>query len=233
MLMVDRKKDGIQEKMGCSSFCVSALRHNLTTLSALLRSNIETVQQQEKYSISLVQPCKQIDVDQRKGLDRIKSREISVSWRSGCPSRGTLNPLSNFTTSQLLTQHSPLNHQTTVHREPFTRHPTDTLFLPSTLSRKENSNCVLCPPRSKTSSPSVCRRKPPTTSGPDRLSPRLDSVTRTSFAFTQAYVVVAPMSFHTLLPCVKARSSADRRHHHAWASFANSRDSNRPLRRSR
>lgn len=121
----------------------------------------------------------------KKGLDRVESREISVSWRSGCPSRSTLNPLSNFTTSQLLTQHSPLNQQTTVHRELLTRHPTNTPFLLQPFPGKRTATAFYVRLDRK---PQVLRyvaANPPTTSGPDRRSPRLDSVARTSFALTQ------------------------------------------------
>jgi hypothetical protein len=107
-----------------------------------------------------------------------------------------LNPLSNFTTSQLLTQHSPLNTHTTVHRELPTRHPNQRTFLLHPFPGKENSNCVLCPPRSKTSSPSVCPPNFPTTSGPDRLPLRLDSVAWTSSTLTLSYMMVLPLSIH-------------------------------------
>ncbi|KAI4748664.1 hypothetical protein E4T50_01062, partial [Aureobasidium sp. EXF-12298] len=62
----------------------------------------------------------------------------------------------------LLTQHSPLKQHTPVHRELFTRHPNQHTFLLQPFPGKENSNCVLCPPRSKTSSPSSLTRVPPT-----------------------------------------------------------------------
>jgi hypothetical protein len=144
-----------------------------------------------------------------------------------------LNPLSNFTTSQLLTQHSPLNtthdclppafHQTT---------QTNTLFLIQPFPGKENSNCVLCPPRSKTSSPSVCPPNFPTTSGPDRLPLRLDSVAWTSSTLTLSLYDCASSEHSSCLPGVRVTQSADRRRH-ILPTLADSCVPHRPLRRSR
>lgn len=105
---------------------------------------------------------------EQNSRSRAGKRRISASWPAA--PRAALNPpLSNFTTSQLLTQH-------------FTRPPTSSLqtqlnFTPphthllfQLLPDKENTNCVLCPPRSKTSSPSVRLR--PATSSPPLLTRR-------------------------------------------------------------
>jgi hypothetical protein len=139
----------------------------------------------------------------KKHLDKkSKSREISASWRSAPRAASTLFRTSQHRSFLRNTLHSINTRLSTARSPPDTQTNTSSYFNP--FPGKENSNCVLCPPRSKTSSPSVCRPNFPTTSGPDRLPPRLDSVAWTSFTLTHSICDGASSEPSSCLPGVRA-----------------------------
>jgi len=169
------------------------------------------------------------DADQRRAST--KARHVRLAHLGILPlAPQRLNPPSSQHRSFL--RNTPLNQHTTKHHQLLTAHPNQHTFLTKPFPGKENSNCVLCPPRSKTSSPSVCRPNFPTTSGPDRQPPRLDSFARMSSPLTPSLCDGLSTGFPSKLSGVRATCRRDRRRH-ALPTLANSCVPNRPLRRSR